>query len=93
VNYLIFAFILYITKQTNERLNIMTNENILKLIDSRDETEVQITFLEDNQMRVYAIQDAAPAPYLDCIVTKDMSLIKELETLETVDEVICFSEV
>lgn len=71
----------------------MTNENILKLIDSRDETEVQITFLEGNLMRVYAIQDAAPAPYLDRIVTKDVSLIKELETLETVDEVICFSEV
>lgn len=71
----------------------MTKENILKLIDSRDETEVQITFLEGNQMRVYAIQDAAPAPYLDCIISKDMNLIKELETFETVDEVICFSEV
>ena len=70
----------------------MTNENILKLIDSRDETEVQITFLEGNQMRVYAIQDGAASPYLDIIIPINRSLITKLESIDTVDEVHCYSE-
>ena len=70
----------------------MTNESILKLIKSRDETEVQITFLEGNQMRVYAIQDGAASPYLDVIIPINKSLITKLESIDTVDEVNCYSE-
>lgn len=65
----------------------MTKENILKTINQKDETEVQITFMEDNQMRVLAIQDAAFSSYIDCVIPTDRSFVEQLKSLDTVDEV------
>lgn len=71
----------------------MNKKEIKKTISNRDETEVRVTFMEGNQMRLYAIQDGATVPYIDCIIPTDRKLVEELSNLDTVDEVLCYSEI
>ena len=70
----------------------MKSTNILQEISKRDETEVTVTFMEGNQMRIYAIQDGATYPYIDCIIQKDTKLVDTITLLDTVDNVIRYVE-
>ena len=70
----------------------MKSTNILQEIRKRDETEVSVTFMEGNQMRIYAIQDGATYPYIDCIIPRDTKLIDTITLLDTVDEVFRYVE-
>lgn len=70
----------------------MKSTNILQEISKRDESEVYVTFMEGNQMRLYAIQDGATYPYIDCIITKNTKLVDKIELLDNVDEVFRYVE-
>ena len=70
----------------------MKSTNILQEIRKRDETEVYVTFMEGNQMRLYAIQDGATYPYIDCIIQRDTKLVDKIELLDNVDEVFRYVE-
>ena len=70
----------------------MKSTNILQEISKRDETEVSVTFMEGNQMRVYAIQDGATYPYIDCIIPKNTKLIDTITLLDNVDKVFRYVE-
>lgn len=70
----------------------MKSTNILQEISKRDESEVYVTFMEGNQMRLYAIQDGATYPYIDCIILKNTKLVDRIELLDNVDEVFRYVE-
>lgn len=70
----------------------MKSTNILQEISKRDETEVYVTFMEGNQMRLYAIQDGATYPYIDCIIPKNTKLVDIITLLDNVDEVFRYVE-
>ena len=70
----------------------MKSTNILQEIRKRDETEVSVTFMEGNQMRIYAIQDGATYPYIDCIIPRDTKLVDKITLLDNVDEVFRYVE-
>lgn len=65
----------------------MKSTNILQEISKIDETEVYVTFMEGNQMRLYAIQDGDTYPYIDCIIPKNTKLVDSIILLDTVDKV------
>ena len=70
----------------------MKSTNILQEIRKRDETEVSVTFMEGNQMRIYAIQDGATYPYIDCIIPRDTKLVDRITLLDNVDKVFRYVE-
>lgn len=70
----------------------MKSTNILQEISKRDESEVYVTFMEGNQMRLYAIQDGATYPYIDCIIPKNTKLVDKIALLDNVDEVFRYVE-
>ena len=70
----------------------MESTNILQEIRKSGKTEVYVTFMEDNQMRLYAIQDGATYPYIDCIIPKNAELIYDITLLDNVDKVYKYVE-
>ena len=70
----------------------MKSTEILQEIRKSDKTEVYVTFMEDNQMRLYAIQDGATYPYIDCTIPKNPELIYDITLLDNVDKVYKYVE-
>lgn len=70
----------------------MESTNILQEIRKRDKTEVYVTFMEGNQMRLYAIQYGDTYPYIDCTIPKNTELVDRIALLDNVDEVFRYVE-
>ena len=70
----------------------MESTNILQEIRKRNKTEVYVTFMEDNQMELRAIQYGDTYPYIDCVIPKNTELVDRITLLDTVDKVFRYVE-
>ena len=70
----------------------MKRINILQEIRKRDKTKVYVRFMKDKKMRLYAIQDGATYPYIDCIIPESTKFVDSIVLLDTVDKVFRYVE-